>query len=162
MRFLTAVLVLACSTAAALANDHEAFDAILRHRVSDDGLVDYAAIKQHDAAKLTAYLDELAKRDATNLPRAESLAYHINLYNATMIQAVIERLAPVILSATAAPSPTVKPVSTPAPPTGHARAIVPAAHSQPPAQDKAAPVDLDRLDEFSGGNAERFQELVSL
>lgn len=70
---------------------HAAFDAILRERVKD-GLVDYAAIKQHDVAKLNDYLDSLAKVDVEKLNRDEQLAYYINLYNATMIRAVVDRL----------------------------------------------------------------------
>jgi CheY-like chemotaxis protein/HPt (histidine-containing phosphotransfer) domain-containing protein len=82
-----------------------------------------------------------------------------------MIQAVIERLAPSILSATPAPAPTAVPVVTipvAVPPAGLARAIVPVANPQSQAQNKALPVDLERLDEFSGGNAESFNELVTL
>ena len=40
------------------AAEHEAFDAILREHVTPDGLVDYAAIKEHDATKLAAYLQQ--------------------------------------------------------------------------------------------------------
>ena len=81
-----------CSTTAAMAAEHDAFDAILRERVTGDGLVDYAAIKQHDAAKLDAYLDQLAQADVSKMARDAQLAHYINLYNATMIKAVIDRL----------------------------------------------------------------------
>jgi hypothetical protein len=84
------VLVLSASFAGA-ADIHDAFDAILRERVSD-GLVDYAAIKQNDAAKLNAYLDQLAGVDVKTLSRDEQLVYYLNLYNATMIKAVTDRL----------------------------------------------------------------------
>ena len=76
---------------AAVVVPHDAFDAILRERVTD-GLVDYAAIKQHDAAKLAGYLDSLANVEVEKLSRDEQLAYYINLYNATMIRAVVDRL----------------------------------------------------------------------
>lgn len=66
------------------------FDAILRERVTA-GLVDYAAIKQHDAAKLDGYLEQLAQADVMKMSRDEQLAYYINLYNATMIKAVVDR-----------------------------------------------------------------------
>jgi hypothetical protein len=78
-------------TLALVAADHDAFDAILHERVSGDGLVDYAAIKQHDGAKLKAYLDQLANVEIEKLSRDEQLAHYVNLYNATMIQAVIDR-----------------------------------------------------------------------
>ena len=81
----------ASTAAAATPANHDTFDAILRERVKD-GLVDYAAIKQHDAAKLDAYLAALAKVDVPKLPRDEQLAHYLNLYNATMIRQVVERL----------------------------------------------------------------------
>ena len=87
---ISALLLLGATPA--LAAEHDAFDAILRERVSGDGLVDYAAIKAHDAAKLDAYLDHLSRVDVKNLPRDGQLAHFINLYNATMIKAVIDRL----------------------------------------------------------------------
>ena len=84
-------MTLALTLLLLLAADDAAFDAILSHRVKN-GLVDYASIKQHDRAKLDAYLDQLAAADATKLSRDERLAYYINLYNATMIRAVVDRL----------------------------------------------------------------------
>jgi hypothetical protein len=88
----SAILLVLFSATAALAADRDAFDAILRQRVSGDGLVDYAAIRDHDAAKLTAYLDELAGVDVGRLAHDAKLAHYLNLYNATMIKAVIDRL----------------------------------------------------------------------
>ena len=87
-----ALLLLVCLISTTVRADvHDTFDAILRERVTD-GLVDYAAVKQHDAAKLNAYLDEMAKADVATMPRDGQLAHYVNLYNATMIKAVIERL----------------------------------------------------------------------
>ena len=74
-----------------LAVDHSTFDTILSRRVAD-GLVDYAALRQHDGKELNAYLDRLAAVDVEALPRDERLAYYLNLYNATMIRAVLDRL----------------------------------------------------------------------
>jgi hypothetical protein len=91
MRFLTTLLVVLGATAGTPAGEHDAFDAILRERVTD-GLVDYAAIKQHDADDLKAYLDARAAVDVSKRPRNEQLAHYINLYNATMIRAVITEL----------------------------------------------------------------------
>ena len=89
-RLLTAMILLASSTAA-LAADHDAFDAILRERVNADGLVDYAAIKQHDVEKLGQYRNALEQADTSKLTRDEQLARYINLYNATVIHAVADR-----------------------------------------------------------------------
>jgi hypothetical protein len=91
MRLLTLLFAFLCATPA-LAAEHDTFDAILHERVSGDGLVDYAAIKEHDAAKLNDYLGQLSRVDVKNLPRDSQLAHFINLYNATMIKAVIDRL----------------------------------------------------------------------
>ena len=91
MRLLAIALLASLLSTSASAAEHDAFDAILRERVSD-GLVDYAAIRQHDAAKLNAYLEAVSKVDVPKLSRDEQLAHYINQYNATMIRAVIDRL----------------------------------------------------------------------
>jgi len=92
MRVFVFVAALMLSASLAVGVDvHDGFDAILHERVAD-GLVDYAGIKQHDAAKLDAYLDQLASVDLEKLTRDEQLAYYLNLYNATTIKAVIDRL----------------------------------------------------------------------
>ena len=90
MKLLALLLTVFSSTAVHAGED--AFDAILRQRVTADGLVDYAAVKQHDAAKLNAYLDGLARVEVEKLAPEEQLAYYVNLYNATMIKAVTDRL----------------------------------------------------------------------
>ena len=70
--------------------DHSALDAILADHVRDER-IDYAAIKNGpDAAKLDGYLDQMAQVDVAALSQAEQLAYWINLYNAGMIEAVLE------------------------------------------------------------------------
>ena len=73
--------------------DHSAFDLILRESVSD-GLVDYAHIRTARAHELDAYLARLSAADVTKLLRNERLAFYINLYNATMIRAVLDHNAP--------------------------------------------------------------------
>jgi hypothetical protein len=73
--------------------DHLEFDAILREDVHD-GLVDYASIRTHRGALLNAYLDRLAGTKLETLSRDEQLAFLINLYNATMIRAVVDSLRP--------------------------------------------------------------------
>jgi hypothetical protein len=73
--------------------DHSAFDAILNATVKGDR-IDYNEIKNSHLARLTAYLDTLAKPDPANLPRSDQLAFYINLYNATMIRTIVDRLKP--------------------------------------------------------------------
>src|SRR5436190_369600 len=81
------------SAFAAESVDHSAFDTILKATVKD-GLVDYNAIKSNHLPALSAYLDALAKVDPAKLDRNEQLAFYINLYNATMIRTIIDRLSP--------------------------------------------------------------------
>jgi hypothetical protein len=72
---------------------HELFDLILRATVRDER-VDYARIRDEYAGDLELYLRHLARVDAHHLGRRERLAYYINLYNATMIKAVVDRYKP--------------------------------------------------------------------
>lgn len=73
--------------------DHSAFDAILQANVKDQR-VDYNAIKKSSLPALVRYLDTLANVDPAKLDKNEKLAYYINLYNATMIRAIVDRLKP--------------------------------------------------------------------
>lgn len=73
--------------------DHSAFDAILKASVKDER-VDYDAIKKDHLQQLNAYLDTLAKVDPSKLDKNDQLAYYINLYNATMIKAIVDRMKP--------------------------------------------------------------------
>lgn len=65
-------------------------DRILADSVRNER-VDYSLIKSKYAADLKAFLDEAAKLDPAQLSAQQRLAHYINLYNATMIQAVIDR-----------------------------------------------------------------------
>lgn len=73
--------------------DHSAFDEILRNSVRNER-VDYLAIRDDWMPRLVSYLDHLATVDVESLSRDEQLAYYTNLYNATMIKAVIVRFRP--------------------------------------------------------------------
>jgi hypothetical protein len=73
--------------------DHSAFDKALKATVRDER-VDYGAVKAEHLPALTAYLDALAKVDPAKLDRNEQLAFYINLYNATMIRTIVDRLSP--------------------------------------------------------------------
>jgi hypothetical protein len=81
------------SSARADTVDHSAFDAILKANVKDQR-VDYNAIKKEHLPALNGYLDMMSKVDPAKLDRNEQLAYFINLYNATMIRAITDRLRP--------------------------------------------------------------------
>lgn len=70
--------------------NHKPFDDILRDTVVAER-VDYLKLQQKHAASLENYLNMLASKDLTQLPRDEQLAAYINLYNATMIKAVLDR-----------------------------------------------------------------------
>lgn len=70
--------------------DHSTFDEILAKNVRQQR-VDYLNIRDHWMDELGAYLDQLAQVEAAALTRDEQLAYYANLYNASMIRAVIDR-----------------------------------------------------------------------
>lgn len=72
---------------------HTPFDTILRDTVRD-GRIDYAAVRDRHRAELDAYLDALAGVDPSSLGRDARLAFYANLYNATMIDAILDRYAP--------------------------------------------------------------------
>jgi len=78
--------VVATSDAAVV--DHTPFDRMLREWVTD-GLVDYHAFGQ--SAEFTAYLATLAAAQPTRMPRADQLAYWINVYNAYTIHLITSR-----------------------------------------------------------------------
>jgi hypothetical protein len=56
-----------------------------------DGRVDYAAIQRDHLPALKAALDQLSTIDPAQLPQNDRLAFYINLYNASMIKAVLDR-----------------------------------------------------------------------
>jgi hypothetical protein len=90
---LLGLMLSASAARAAETVDHSAFDAILKATVKDER-VDYNAIKKDHLQQLNAYLDTLAKVDPSKLEKNEQLAYYINLYNASMIKAIVDRLKP--------------------------------------------------------------------
>lgn len=71
--------------------DHGLLNVILRDHVRDER-VDYLGIRETRWAELTAYLDSLARIDPYEHPGNNRLALYINLYNATVLHGVIERL----------------------------------------------------------------------
>jgi len=75
----------------AAAPDHAAFDAILGRFVREQKVA-YLDLRQEGHVQLERYLDAMSTVDVAALPRNEALAYYINLYNASMIRAVLQRL----------------------------------------------------------------------
>lgn len=78
-----------CSSVVA-AGDHSALDEILRNCVAEER-VDYARIKSEYLPQLNQYLAMTAEANPSAAGRDEQLAFYINVYNATMIKAVIDR-----------------------------------------------------------------------
>ncbi len=74
--------------------DHRVWDRLLQRYVkpSPDGVnrVDYAALKQNDAATLKRYLGRMQSVEITQYPRGEQFAYWVNLYNAATVEVIIE------------------------------------------------------------------------
>ncbi len=69
---------------------HASFDALLKQHVRKER-VDYLALRDNDKQILVDYLSRLASVDLKKLSQAEQLAFYINLYNASMIAAVVDR-----------------------------------------------------------------------
>jgi hypothetical protein len=69
---------------------HEIWDRVLGAVVRDER-VDYLGLRATALADLDRYLDELAAIDPEELPRDDRLAFYIDLYNASMVRAVLDR-----------------------------------------------------------------------
>lgn len=80
----------ALGASAAPAADHSLLDAILRDVVRDER-VDYQKVAQAHRADLDRYLAMTAEANPSAAGRDEQLAFYINVYNATMFKAVIDR-----------------------------------------------------------------------
>lgn len=102
-RAATAILVLAAGTPATTAQeaspkespvyDHGAWSRILKEVVHGDR-VDYAAVRDKHLEALEGYLNGLAEFDPGTLSRDEQLAFCLNLYNATVVRAIVDRYKP--------------------------------------------------------------------
>jgi len=82
--------ILSFSAAVRGAVDHAPFTNLLRDNVTDDGRVDYAALKSKQF-DLLVYLDAMANADVNSLTRDEQLAYYLNLYNASVLNGICDR-----------------------------------------------------------------------
>ena len=76
--------------------DHSAWQDILDGYLAPDAagvnLVDYEGLASNagDSARLAGYLDYLQRLDPRDYPRAEQMAYWINLYNALTVKVVLD------------------------------------------------------------------------
>ncbi len=69
---------------------HDAWDALLKKRVDEDGWVDYRGFEA-DRAALQGYLDHLAGYiPGDHWSKEEQLAYYINLYNAGTVLLILD------------------------------------------------------------------------
>ncbi|HXV75463.1 MAG TPA: DUF547 domain-containing protein [Candidatus Polarisedimenticolaceae bacterium] len=73
--------------------DHSPFDAVLAEVVSGES-VDYAKLRELHRNALRSYLDRLAEIDPAGMDDHERLALYLNLYNASMLAAVVDRYTP--------------------------------------------------------------------
>ena len=75
--------------------DHSVWNEIVDATVSDDGWVDYQAIKRKWSRKLRAYISSLGSVDVGKLDsKAEKMAFWINAYNAVTIQILLDEGLP--------------------------------------------------------------------
>ncbi|WOO39736.1 DUF547 domain-containing protein [Rubellicoccus peritrichatus] len=85
--------ILFCSvTAWANSVDYSEYDRLLKAYVDEDG-VRYQAWHDNEAdvEALNTFLEEAAKVDVPSLSKEEQKAFYINLYNAAMLQIVLEK-----------------------------------------------------------------------
>ncbi|MCB0462447.1 MAG: DUF547 domain-containing protein [Flavobacteriaceae bacterium] len=69
--------------------DHSLWSSILKKHLSNDGNVNYKALKS-DSSKLETYISELSQNTpAENWSKEETLAYWINAYNALTVDLII-------------------------------------------------------------------------
>jgi thioredoxin reductase/polyferredoxin len=69
---------------------HDVFDEMLRAHVRDER-VDYLMLRKQHYGQLSDYLQRMGQANPGALSRNGQLAFYINLYNAGMIKAVIDR-----------------------------------------------------------------------
>ncbi|CAN5458133.1 DUF547 domain-containing protein [soil metagenome] len=81
------------SVSSATTIDHSTWDALLKLCVHEEK-VDYIALRDRYHDRLKAYLDSVGDIDPESLSRDEQLALYINLYNAWMIELIVERYRP--------------------------------------------------------------------
>lgn len=86
-RIIPLMLFVLLPTFASAGVDNSLYAKVLDRYVKD-GLVNYAALKEH-RTDLDTYLDMMATVEVGKLDRREQLAFYINLYNAATLQLVV-------------------------------------------------------------------------
>jgi hypothetical protein len=89
--FALAAAALAQTAPPPAADPHAILDRLLAAYVHGER-VDYLTLRDRDYDQLALYLDQLAAVASKSLGRTDQLAFYLNLYNATAIRAVIDRL----------------------------------------------------------------------
>jgi len=69
--------------------NHWAYDAVLKAHVTEDGMVDYRALREQPK-QLQTYLDQLADAELEALSEPERLALLINAYNAFTLKLILD------------------------------------------------------------------------
>ncbi len=87
---LVSLLLIGTAIGAIAAPDDALFTELLKDRVDDRGLVDYAALKGDE--RLSCYLATVAATDPAKLPNADvQLAFWINAYNAYTLKLIADK-----------------------------------------------------------------------
>lgn len=90
MKYLLALLILTTSVLIKAQPSQEAFDALLKKHVDNQGGVNYKAFKS-DEAKLNSYLETMKQDSPSDFwDDNEKLTYWINTYNALTIQLILK------------------------------------------------------------------------
>lgn len=92
---VAALLLVFClhggGSALAVTFDHGRWERILKANVTEDGWINYVAIRDKWASELKAYLREIGQARVDQLtPVAERVAFWINAYNAVCVQKLID------------------------------------------------------------------------
>jgi hypothetical protein len=86
LRVASMASLLAAGAGSGALFEHSLFDALL-HRFVSAGVVDYRGFES--APEFARYLDSLAAKDPSDLPRDERLAFWLNAYNAYTIALIV-------------------------------------------------------------------------
>ncbi len=73
---------------------HDRWDRILKMYVSEEGWVDYEALRRSSERELDAYLRDIARVDSSKLGRREQIALWLNAYNALCVRILIDQGLP--------------------------------------------------------------------
>src|ERR1043166_2671724 len=86
---LLLLIVFPLTDAESRAPDHSAWNGILQKYVSSESRVDYRSLKEHDAAQLDSYIEQLAGPWPKGMTIAEQKAALIDAYNALTVRWIL-------------------------------------------------------------------------